>query len=53
MMKLAKMFLLDTIKINILMNYYLFKNFLDNITNEYIKNNKDTLEEFKTVKNKR
>ena len=51
MMKLAKMFLLDTIKINILMNYYLFKNFLDNITNEYIKNNKDALEEFKTVKN--
>ena len=25
--------------------------FLDNITNEYIKNKKDTLEEFKTVKN--
>ena len=25
--------------------------FLDNITNEYIKNNKDALEEFKTVKN--
>ena len=27
------------------------QNFLDNITNEYIKNNKDALEEFKTVKN--
>ena len=27
------------------------KNFLDNITNEYIKNKKDALEEFKTVKN--
>ena len=27
------------------------QNFLDNITNEYIKNKKDALEEFKTVKN--
>ena len=27
------------------------QNFLDNITNKYIKNNKDALEEFKTVKN--
>ena len=50
-MKFAKMFLLDTIKINILMNYNLFKPFLDNITSEYIKNKKDVLEEFKTVKN--
>ena len=43
--------LIDIIKIKKSNELKSIQTFLDNVTNEYIKNEKDVLEEFKTIKN--